>query len=167
MVLFLNLRFLYQEFKALVKRSFFLVIWPYKLTCLHFSQIYNLFLMFSNRRTILHIWQLRAYVGYWRIKTTSLRLSPVSREIIVTLGENVTWSEKKCQWFLPASLPQILLRHPFFSVSGGHSLPPFNGAKMTVRVLLLTPTPHAGSQGPQSDHSLTSQSRFPMETKHA
>lgn len=59
MVLFLNLRFLYQEFKALVKRSFFLIIWPYKLTCLHFSQIYNLFLMFSNRRTILHIWHLR------------------------------------------------------------------------------------------------------------
>ena len=64
MVLFLNLRFLYQEFKALVKRSFFFVIWPYKLTCLHFSQIYNLFLMFSNRRTILHIWHLR---GLWRL----------------------------------------------------------------------------------------------------
>lgn len=55
MVLFLNLRFLYQEFKVLVKRSFFLVISPYKLSCLHFSQNYNLFLMFSKRRTILHI----------------------------------------------------------------------------------------------------------------
>lgn len=62
---------------------------------------------------------------------------------------------------LPNSLPpQSFVKHPLFSISGGHSLPPFIGRNVTVRVLRLKPMPHRGLQGPQSDHGETTQSCF-------
>jgi len=67
----------------------------------------------------------------------------------------------------PSSLPpQSCLRQPLFSMSAGHSLPPFTGKNKTVRVLWLTPTPQRGLQGPQSDQGDTSQSRFTFPKPH-
>ena len=108
------------------------------------------------------------------------QLSPTKRSNLVPRGreeedpgnevesvpENAREWKKIAFWFLPSSLPpQSCLRQPLFSMSAGHSLPPFTGKNKTVRVLWLTPTPQRGLQGPQSDQGDTSQSRFTFERK--